>query len=338
VSAAWQYYFITLLVYAGMNLIAVWGINLQFGLAGILNFAYIIFQSAGAYIGAVLALGPVVAGGFQTYILGANLPWPLPLLAGGAAGGLLSLVVGLVALRPQRIDYQGMALLTVGLIVTAVIIDYTSIFNGAAGLADVPKPFGTALNLSYVAYGWFFVGLTACLAGLMYFLMRRLSGSPWGRQLRAMRENPRALQGLGVRIETRRLQAFVVGGVFAGVSGALLVEFVGSWAPGAWTLDETFLFLVAVVIGGRGNNLGVAMGTIVTFTVVLEGVQYLPLFSYTSVAQALQTVVIGLAFIFFVAWKPSGLIPERPKRFGRGQSRAVPAPSEAAATSGGEVE
>lgn len=328
-SAAWQYYFITLLVYAGMNLIAVWGLNLQFGLGGILNFAYIIFQSAGAYIGAVLALGPVIAGGFQTYILGANLPWPVPLLAGGAAGGLLSLIVGFVALRPQRIDYQGMALLTVGLIVTVVIVDYTGIFNGSAGLADVPKPFGTALNLSYVAYGWFYVALTACLTGLMYLLVRRLSGSPWGRQLRAMRENPRALQGLGVRVETRRLQAFVVGGVFAGISGALLVEFVGSWAPGAWTLDETFLFLVAVVIGGRGNNLGVALGTVVTFTVVLEGVQYMPLFSYTTVAQALQTVVIGLAFIFFVAWKPNGLIPERPKRFGGTRPSAIPASAEA---------
>lgn len=322
-SAAWQYYFITLLTYAGVNLIAVWGLNLQFGLGGILNFAYIIFQSAGAYAGAVLALGPAITGGFQTYILGANLPWPVPLLAGGAAGGLLSLVVGLIALRPQRIDYQGMALLTVGLIVTVVITDYTGIFNGAAGLADVPKPFNTSLNLDYVTYGWFFVAITAGLTALMYFVMRRLSGSPWGRQLRAMRENPRALQGLGVRVQTKRLQAFVVGGIFAGVSGALLVEFVGSWAPGAWTLDETFLFLVAVVIGGRGNNLGAAVGTIVTFTVVLEGVQYLPLFSYTTVAEALQTVVIGLAFIFFVAWKPNGLIPERPKRFGRAPRPAV---------------
>jgi branched-chain amino acid transport system permease protein len=122
------------------------------------------------------------------------------------------------------------------------------------------------------------------------------------------------------------------------VSGALLVEFVGSWAPGAWTLDETFLFLVAVVIGGRGNNLGVAMGTVVTFTVVLEGVQYLPLFSYTSVAQALQTVVIGLAFIFFVAWKPDGLIPERPKRFGHAPASFARSSSEAVGTPGGEGE
>jgi len=325
VSAAWQYYFITLLVYACVNLIAVWGLNLQFGLGGILNFGYIIFQSAGAYVGAVVALGPAVTGGFQSYILGANLPWPVPLLAGGAAGGLLSLVVGVVALRPRRIDYQGMALLTVGLIMTVIISDYTGLFNGVAGLSDVPKPFGAALNLGFVSYGWFFVGITACLTVLMYFLVRRLSDSPWGRQLRALRENPRALQGLGVHVGSKRLQAFVVGGIFAGVSGALLVEFIGSWSPGAWTLDETFLFFVAVVIGGRGNNLGVAMGTIVTFTVVLEGVQYLPLFSYTSVAEALQIVVIGLAFIFFVAWKPNGLIPERPKRF-RGREPA-PTPS-----------
>ena len=336
-SAAWQYYFITLLVYTGVNLIAVWGLNLQFGLAGILNFAFIIFQSAGAYIAGVVALGPAISGGFQSYILGAHLPWPIPLLAGGAAGGLLSLVVGAVALRPKRIDYQGMALLTVSLIVTVVVSDYTGLFNGASGLFDVPKPLGTGLNLGFVSYGWVFVALTTCLTLVMYFFVRRLSGSPWGRQLRAMRENPTALQAVGIRVDTRRLQAFVVGGFIAGVSGALLVEFVGSWSPGAWTSDETFFFLVAVVIGGRGSNLGVALGTVVTFTVILEGVQYLPLFSYTSVAEAVQIVVIGGAFSLFIALRPNGLIPERPKRFGQGRRTTTPAGA-AAPTLRGETQ
>ena len=86
-SAAWQYYIITLLVFTGANLIAGWSLNLQFGLGGILNFGFIIFQGIGGYVAAVLALGPASAsGGYQRYILGAMLPWPLPLVAGAVVG------------------------------------------------------------------------------------------------------------------------------------------------------------------------------------------------------------------------------------------------------------
>jgi len=329
-SAAWQYYIITLLVFAGVNLIAGWALNLQFGLGGILNFAFIIFQAAGAYIASVLSLGSSsTGGGFQRYILGASLPWPLPLLAGAAAGGLLALAVGVVALRPKRIDYQGMAMLTVAVVVTAVISDYPGIFNGQSGLVGVPKPLSGGLNLGIVSYGWVFVGISAAVTIVAFFFVRRLSSSPWGRSLRALRENPNALQGLGINIYSRRLQAFVVGGVFAGLSGALLVEFVGAWAPGSWTTDETFFYMVAVVIGGAGSLAGSTLGTVLVWTVILNGVEYLPTFSYTTLAVALQIVVVGLAFIVFIAVKPAGLIPERPQRFGvrRGRPSAPGKPA-----------
>jgi branched-chain amino acid transport system permease protein len=328
-SSAWQYYIITLLVFAGSNLIAGWSLNLQFGLGGILNFGFIAFQAAGAYIASVLSLGSSAStGGFQSYILGAHLPWPLPMLAGAAAGALLAFVVGLVALRPRRIDYQGMALLTVGVILTVVISDYPGIFNGISGLVDIPKPLGSTVNLGVISYGWFFVGVSAVVTFAAFLLVWRLTHSPWGRQLRALRENPNALQALGVNIDSRRLQAFVVGGFFAGLSGALLVEFVGAWAPGSWTTDETFFFLVAVVIGGSGSIAGSTLGTVLVWTVILNGVEYLPVFSYTTVAVALQIVVVGLAFIVFIALKPNGLIPERPQRFGarRAGAETQPAP------------
>lgn len=315
-SAAWQYYIITLLVYAGVNMIAVWGLNLQFGVGGILSFGFIILQSAGAYIAAVLSLGAAVPGNFQSYILGSHLPWPIPLLAGGLAGGLLALVVGALALRLKRIDYQGMTLLTVSLIVTVVVTDYPGLLNGSSGLAGVPKPLASTLNLGYVSYGWFYAALTGVITLLTYVVVRRLSGSPWGRQLRAIRENPSTARGLGINLTSRRLQAFVAGGVLAGVSGALLIEFIGAWAPSSWTTGETFLFFTALVIGGRGNNLGVALGSVVVFTIIIDGIEYLPIFSYTTVAEALQLVAIGIAFVAFIAVRPDGLLPERPRRFG----------------------
>ena len=77
-SVAYQYYVVTLLVYFGVNAIACWTLNLQYGVSGVLNFAFILFQAAGAYITGVLTLGPSSGSGFQRYILGASLPFPLP--------------------------------------------------------------------------------------------------------------------------------------------------------------------------------------------------------------------------------------------------------------------
>ena len=83
-SVAWQFYISTVLIYLGVDVIACWGLNLQFGVAGLVNFAFIIFQAAGAYTAAVLTLGPAQPasqGGFQQYVGGAHLPFPLPILA-----------------------------------------------------------------------------------------------------------------------------------------------------------------------------------------------------------------------------------------------------------------
>ena len=121
-SVAYQYYLITLLVYFGVNTIACWALNLQYGVGGVLNFAFIMFQAVGAYMAGVLTLGPSTGLGFQKYILGATLPFPLPWLAATAVGGLLAFVVGTFALRPERRDYQAMVMLVVSLIASILVV------------------------------------------------------------------------------------------------------------------------------------------------------------------------------------------------------------------------
>src|SRR5579863_9629747 len=93
-----SYYLSTIVVFFGVDLLAAWGLNMQFGWAGVPNFAFIIFQAIGAYAYAVVTLGSDSgANSFQRYILGANLPFPLPLLVAAAAGGVLALFVGVIA-------------------------------------------------------------------------------------------------------------------------------------------------------------------------------------------------------------------------------------------------
>ena len=92
-SAATQYYTITILVYICANVIAAWGLDLQFGVTGVLNFAFIIFQAVGAYTAGVLSLGSSSGnGGFEQYIGGANLPFPLPIIGAMLAGAALAAI------------------------------------------------------------------------------------------------------------------------------------------------------------------------------------------------------------------------------------------------------
>jgi branched-chain amino acid transport system permease protein len=313
-STAVQFYIITLLVYFGVNVIAGWALNLQFGVGGILNFGFIAFQAAGGYAAAVVTLGPSTASGYQSYVGGWSLPWPLPLVAAAVVGGLLAWLVGMVALRPARRDFQAIVLLSMSIIATVVVSSETSLFNGSAGLASIPQPFASEIGSSLTGYGWFYVGLTAVVCIAVLVVVRRLTGSPWSRRLRAIRDNPLSAAAIGIDVGRERMTAFIAGGALAAVSGAVLVEFVGQWAPSDWGYAETFVFFTAVVVGGVGNNLGVCVGTAVVWTGVTEGVRFLPQFSSSNLADALPGIVVGSVIVAFLWFRPSGLVPERRRR------------------------
>lgn len=317
-NEATQFYVSTLLIYLGVDIMACWGLNLQFGVAGLVNFAYIVFQAAGAYTAAVLTLGPDTRlGGFQQYVGGANLPFPLPILAAGVVAGLLALLIGLIGLRRLRSDYQAMVMLVVSLIATSVANNQVGLVNGPNGLALVPKPLASLLNLSLVGYQWFFVGLTAAACLLVYWVVHRITGSPLGRTLRAIRDNEFAAAALGKDVTRLRLLAFVVGGAIAGMSGALLVEFISAWSPGSWLFPETFVFFAAVIVGGSGNNFGAMLGALLVPIAFLEATRYIPQFGYPGLVDALQWIVVGVLTLVFLWFWPRGVVPERRRRFAK---------------------
>jgi branched-chain amino acid transport system permease protein len=317
VSVATQFYISTLLVYFGVDLLAAWGLNIQFGVAGLLSFAYIVFQAAGAYAASVVSVGPPSGtGGFQHYIIGWNLPFPLPLIAAALAGAAISVPLGLVTLRRLRSDYQAIALLVVSIIATTVVTNDNGLFNGAAGISLVPQPLAGTLNLAPVNYQWVFAGFTLAICVLVYLVVRRVTHSPFGRTMRAMRDNEQAAIALGKNIIGLRLRAFAIGGAMAGLSGGLLVEFIGTWAPSAWLYPETFVFLAAIIIGGTGNNVGIIAGVLLVPVGFAEATRYLPALGRTGLIDALQWIAIGVLFLIFLWFRPQGIFPETKRRFG----------------------
>lgn len=306
------YYLSGLAILFGINVIAIWGLDLQFGLAGINNFAYIVFQAAGGYAAALFALKPAKAyGSFETYVGGWNLPFPLPLLGAGVIGGVLAVPIGLIAMRRLRADYQAMAMLVLSLVATALADAQTGLVNGPTGLALIPQPLAGVLHLSPLSYNWVFLGLTAGCCAVAWWVARGISRSPYGRLLRAVRDSESAVAALGRSPQTLRMTALVAGGALAGLSGGLLVEYTTAWGPSSWLYPETFLFFTALVVGGKGNLAGGALGALLVPIAIVEATRYLPAFGYPGLIDSLDWVVIGAILLVFLWFRPNGLLPER---------------------------
>jgi ABC-type branched-subunit amino acid transport system ATPase component/ABC-type branched-subunit amino acid transport system permease subunit len=316
-SDAIQSYIATLLVYLGVNSIACWGLNLQFGVGGVMNFAFILYQAMGAYITAVLTLPAAATQVDERYILGWHLPWPLPLVGAAVVGAVLALAVGSFALRPRRRDFQATVMLVVSIIAATLVTAEQGWFNGNQGLFGIPQPFAASLSLGVTGYYWFFVAVTLGVALLVLTFSGLLTSSPWARRLRAMRENAEAAESLGVNVRTESLKVYVIGGAIAAVSGGLLVEFIGAWSPSAWGTGETFIFFVAVIIGGLGNSFGAFFGAFLVLGVFLELPTYLPQFADANTEESLQSAFIGVLILAFLWWRPQGIFPERRRKLSR---------------------
>ena len=312
---------VVLLVYLGTDLLAAWGLNLEFGVAGVANFAYIVLVAAGAYFYAVFTLGPPAAsGGFQQYIIGGRLPVAVAILLAALICGVLGGLIGITGLKRLRADYQAMVMLVISILATTVIGADTGLFDGNAGLSLIPNPLA---SVNPATRGWYYVALVGVVCVLAYLALRRFTTGPFGRVLRAVREDEDAATAVGKNVVGLRLVVQVVGGVYAGLSGALLAGFIGGWSPSSWQYVETLALLTAIIVGGLGNDAGVLLGTAIVPVLILQGVQYLPqIKSAPQLTSDLGWIILGLLTIIFVFTRPRGLIPERRPRY-----RVKPAPA-----------
>jgi branched-chain amino acid transport system permease protein len=307
------FYMTTVLVYGAVDALACLGLNMQFGVAGISNFGFILFQAAGAYTAAILSMSPSATsnGGFQQYVLGWNLQWPLPWIGAIIVGGLLALPFVFLVGKRLRGDFAAVGLLVSAVLLNLLAKNYIPFLNGSAGISLVPAPlqnFFNAQGLGYqLAYGLF----ASVLAVLVYYLLRRITESPYGRSLRAMRDNDIVADSLGKNLRGQRTSILVLGGMIAALSGAVLVGFISLWAPGAWGYAETIVLFAAIIIGGAGNHKGAVLGALLVPLGFEEITRFLPPFGSPSLVPALEWVAIGLLIILFLWFRPNGVIPEK---------------------------
>ena len=309
------YYVATVGVYFCIYNILTWGLDIQFGYAGILDFAYIAFMAVGAYITGVFTLGRSGPLSGQTYVLGLHAPFLIALVASALAAGLLGGLVGFVALRRLRSDYMAIAMVALGTVSWDVAGNFTPLFNGWNGLSSVPSPFNGLLKLDPNTYTFFFLGLSIVITAVMWLIASRLSRSPLALVWRAIRDDEKAAEAYGRNVFRYRLVAMVVGCAFAGVAGSLFIGFLGAFNPSGWTTGETFLIWVAMLIGGRGNPIGSVIGAFLIPVLFTQASAFIPtVASNPDLTAALQNAAVGILVILTLRFRPQGILPAR-RRF-----------------------
>ena len=185
--------------------------------------------------------------------------------------------------------------------------------GGPFGVQFIPKPLqgwlGTGLvwTVSYLA-------MALALLSLAYLALGRLAASPWGRVLRAIREDEEAAASLGKRAYVFRLQSFVIGSTLMGLGGAVYAHFVGYIAPEDFLPILTFQIWAMLIVGGSGNHRGAVLGAYVVWGFwalsggLLRG--WVPQAEQARAA-ALQVVLIGVLIALMLVLRPRGLIGER---------------------------
>jgi branched-chain amino acid transport system permease protein len=302
-------------ILTAINCVIVLGLNIQVGYAGMVNLMAIPCVAIGGYVTMVLALPPSQGSRIQ-YILGLNWPFPLAVAGGIGAASLFALLVGSIALRRLRAYYFAIVTFCVAEILHQFVEFYKPLFNGSEGIFGLLPPLPGGLSSNFNLY---YLALCLVVLAVVFGLVEVLRRGPFGRALRALRENQAAASAFGRNVYRLQLKAFVIGSAIAGLGGGLLVGFTGALDPNGWAPGETLLLLTALYVGGSGNNLGVVLGMILTYGLVTQAVTFLPTASLSAdKIGPLQLIAYGVILILVLRFRPMGILPER---VGRDNSR-----------------
>lgn len=294
------------LAFAGIFAVIVLGLNLQWGFTGLFNVGVAGFVAIGAYVSAILTTPdhPGQIGGFA-------LPVAVGWLGAAAASGLAGLVVGVATLR-LRHDYLAIATFGIAIVIQLVALNAQWLTGGPFGLHFVPKPLEASLGAG-LPFNAAYLALVAAIVALLYLGLERLLRSPWGRVLRAVREDELAAESLGKRVFAFRLQAFAIGSAIMGLGGALYAHFIGYIAPEDFLPILTFQLWTMLIVGGAGNNRGAILGAVVVWAIwAVSGgaLRWVMPPDAQARGAALQVVLIGILLAAMLILRPRGLLGE----------------------------
>jgi branched-chain amino acid transport system permease protein len=273
-------YLLNIAVLAGIYIILTSSLNITNGYAGLFSFGHAAFYGIGAYTAAILA---------TRYGMSFWLTLPLS----GIVAGMFGVAIALPTLRLTGIF---LALITIGFqeIVYLVILNWISLTRGPMGIPGVPPPSIWGFSFSGNR-GYYY--LILALDILVLFLLSRIVNSRVGRTFVAIREDEVAAQSVGIAVFPAKVLSFVIATVLAGVAGGFFAHHAQFVSADSFRLDETFIILTMLIVGGMGTLIGPVIGAVL-FVVLPEASRFLADF---------RDVIYGLILIGVILFRPQGI-------------------------------
>jgi branched-chain amino acid transport system permease protein len=288
-------YLVAMATFGAIYAILALGLNVMWGMTGMVNLGIVGFYAFGAYISALLTVtagAPIVFGFFAAMI--------------GTA-----MMAALVTLGITRLRDDYLAIITLGFAEVVRIVAENEIWltRGTDGVSGIPQPLK-----SYLGSNFNLVYLVLCLfiLAIVLFVVERVRTSPLGRVLRAIREDAQIAAFAGKDVVKFKAKAFALGGALAGLAGALYAHYSSFIVPEIYVPLLTIYIFLALTAGGIGNNLGAVLGAFVV-VFFLESTRFLigivPWLSAEQLA-ALREFLVGLGLLLVLFFRPRGLMPE----------------------------
>jgi branched-chain amino acid transport system permease protein len=283
-------YFIHLAILIGIYVPLALSLNLVVGYTGLLSVTHAAFYGIGAYTTAIL----MTSFGF------AFLP---ALLIGMVLAGLVAFLLGLILSRFKD-DYYALVSFGFNIIIYSILLNWESLTRGPLGIPGIPRPafFGFELssNLSFLV-------LTVIGAGIIYLISLGITKSSFGRVLKGIREDEKALSVFGYNTQLFKLTIFVITAAMAGLAGALFATYITFIDPSTFGLNESIFIVAIIILGGMASLRGSVLGVI--FLILLPEILRFVGFP-TDIAAQMRQVVYGVLLVVLMLYRPQGLVGE----------------------------
>jgi branched-chain amino acid transport system permease protein len=283
-------YFIHLAILIAIYAILGLSLNLVVGYTGLLSVAEAAFYGIGAYVTALL-------------LVGAGWNFFPAVIVGMLACGAVAFVMGLVLSKFDG-DYYALASLGFGVIIYSIFLNWQSVTQGPLGIPGIPRPnlFGFIFsdNLAFLA-------LALVLLGAVYLIARFIINSSFGRALKAVREDEKAIQVFGYKTLNYKLAIFVLSAMIAAIAGALYASYITYIDPSTFSVNESIFILAVIILGGLASLRGSVLGAI--FLVLLP--EFLRFVGFPDeIAAQMRQAVYGLMLIVLMIYRPEGMLGE----------------------------
>ncbi len=301
------FYFVAFMITGGIYAILCLALNVQWGMGGLFNAGIAGFYAVGAYTSAI-----ITAAASNKHLGGFELPVPLGLAGACVTAGLTGWLVAKICVRLKS-DYLAIASIGIAEILRLIIVNEAWLTNGSLGVSNIPRPFdgavqGRAADLVFLAVVWLVVAA-------VWIFCDRLYDSPWGRALRAIRDNEEAAEAAGKDVERFRVQTFVIGCALMGLAGALTAHYFKFLSPTATEpLVISFLTWVMLMAGGSGNTKGAVAGALGIWAIwsLTEIVTNRLPPDWATRSSYIRMLLVGLLLQVVLQRYRQGLFPEKP--------------------------